>query len=70
MTIGKVPRVIDQVKDSVTGCIYTNGMEMPPIKTSALPARQVEPREASLDEIDDDIIEVMFLIQLGNFFEI
>lgn len=46
-------------------------MEMPPIKNSAHLARLVEPREASLGEIDyDDIMEVIFLIQLGKFFKI
>lgn len=70
-TAGKVPWVNDEVRDSVTGCEYTNGMETPPIKNSALPARQVEPREASLDEIDDDdILKVMLPIQPGHLFEI
>ncbi|KAL1226152.1 ATP-dependent DNA helicase Q-like 4B [Cardamine amara subsp. amara] len=56
ITTCKVLRVNDEVGDSVTGCEYTNGMEIPPIKKSALPARQGEPREANLYEIDDDDI--------------
>ncbi|CAF2040306.1 unnamed protein product [Brassica napus] len=46
---GKVPRVYNEVRDSVTGCI--NGMEVPPIRNFAHPARQVE-----VIEIDDDDI--------------
>ncbi|RID44756.1 hypothetical protein BRARA_I01528 [Brassica rapa] len=46
---GKVPRVYNEVRDSVTGCI--NGMEVPPIRNLAHPARQVE-----VIEIDDDDI--------------
>ncbi|CAL9238008.1 unnamed protein product [Arabidopsis halleri] len=60
ITIGKVPRVNDEVRDSVTG-----GMEMPPIKNSAHLARPVEPREASLGEIDyDDIMEIIDVDQI------
>jgi len=66
--IDKVPRVNYEVRDSVT---VTNGMEMPPIKNSAQLARPVEPREVSLGEIDyDDIMEVIFFIQLGKIFKI
>ncbi|EFH62834.1 predicted protein [Arabidopsis lyrata subsp. lyrata] len=65
ITIGKVPRVNDEVRDSVTGCKYTNGMEMPPIKNSAHLVRLVEPREASLGEIDyDDIMEIIEVDQI------
>ncbi|KAF8084229.1 hypothetical protein N665_0728s0016 [Sinapis alba] len=47
LTSGKVPRVYNEVRDSVTGCI--NGMEVPPIRNFAHSARQVE-----VIEIDDD----------------
>ncbi|XP_019093054.1 PREDICTED: ATP-dependent DNA helicase Q-like 4B isoform X2 [Camelina sativa] len=57
ITIGKVLQVKDEVRDSVTGYKYTNGMKMPPIKNSTHPA--------SLDEIDyDDIMEIIDVDQI------
>lgn len=66
LTAGKVP----WVNDEVGGCKYINGMEIVPMRNSAVPARQVEPREASLGVVDDDDIrKVMFSMQLGYLFE-
>ncbi|ESQ29381.1 hypothetical protein EUTSA_v10023226mg [Eutrema salsugineum] len=62
LTAGKVPRVNNEVRDSVTGCKYINGMDIQPIRNFALPARQVE---ASLIEIDDDdILEIIDVDQI------
>ncbi|XP_023643239.1 ATP-dependent DNA helicase Q-like 4B [Capsella rubella] len=63
ITIGKVSQLKDEIRDSVTGYKYTNGM--PPIKSATHQARLVEPREASLDEIDyDDISEIIDVDQI------
>ncbi|CAH8381924.1 unnamed protein product [Eruca vesicaria subsp. sativa] len=48
---GKVHGVNNEVGDSVSGCTFVNGMEIPPIRNFSHSARQVE-----VIEIDDDDI--------------
>ncbi|KAJ0265835.1 ATP-dependent DNA helicase Q-like 4A [Hirschfeldia incana] len=59
----KVLRVNNEVRDSVTGCI--NGMEAPPIRNFAHPARQVEFIEID----DDDMLKLGLCLQASSHVE-